>query len=261
MRRAAIHILRTARRTSVRKLLGSTTFRLSVPFQASSGRSISSRPRKNDTSYVLSSSMQLPRYSIAALLAAVGGGVWYYQDGRLSGVGGLVSRNRADSGKFQSATNQRPDAFTSTITQPGLSQQLVNSPSSEQGESPKRRTLIVDDDQFYAADLSEDIPLTKAAEDPSRQVLEMLTPGQATQTLRRNEESYLVGRGRGVVRYDVVQLPSNNPIEDDHAERIVEVPQEVASAQDGSSSSDWMFWGVFDGHRLVIYEQEFPNAL
>ncbi|SLM40848.1 pyruvate dehydrogenase phosphatase [Lasallia pustulata] len=76
----------------------------------------------------------------------------------------------------------------------------------------------------------------------------MLTPDQATQTIRRNEESYLVGRGRGVVRYDVVQLPSNNPIEDDHAERIVEVPQTVAATEDGTSSSDWMFWGVFDGH-------------
>ena len=76
----------------------------------------------------------------------------------------------------------------------------------------------------------------------------MLTPEQATQKLRRNEESYLIGRGRGVIRYDVVQIPSNDPIEDDHAEKIVEVPQSVAATGDGAPSSDWMFWGVFDGH-------------
>lgn len=76
----------------------------------------------------------------------------------------------------------------------------------------------------------------------------MLTPEQATQKLRRNEESYLVSRGQGVVRYDIVQVPSNSPIEDDHAEKIVEVPQSVAATSDGASSSDWMFWSIFDGH-------------
>ena len=76
----------------------------------------------------------------------------------------------------------------------------------------------------------------------------MLTPDQATQKLRKTEQSYLVGRGRGVVRYDTVQMPSNNPIEDDHAEKIVEVPQSVSPPPEGTTSSDWMFWGVFDGH-------------
>ena len=108
---------------------------------------------------------------------------------------------------------------------------------------------MVDNDQFYTGELVGDASLSKDSDYAGRKALEMLTPEQATQTIRRNEESYLVGRGRGVVRYDVVQLPSNNPIEDDHAERIVEVPQTVAATEDGTSSSDWMFWGVFDGHR------------
>ena len=75
--------------------------------------------------------------------------------------------------------------------------------------------------------------------------MEMLTPEQATQKLRRNEESYFVGRGKGVVRYDVVQIPSNDPIEDDHSEKIIELPTAHAAS---SPTSDWMFWGVFDGH-------------
>ena len=87
-------------------------------------------------------------------------------------------------------------------------------------------------------------------------VLEMLTPEQATQKLRQHEESYLVGRGQGVVRYDLVQLASNNPIEDDHSEKIIEVPELSPATQEGVSSSDWMFWGVFDGHRYVRSEIE-----
>lgn len=63
----------------------------------------------------------------------------------------------------------------------------------------------------------------------------------ASQKLRENQESYYVHRGQGVVRYDICQLPSNNPIEDDHSELIVEAPLE-------SGVSDWSFWGVYDGH-------------
>lgn len=126
------------------------------------------------------------------------------------------------------------------------------SPSSgviPEAVEPTRRALVVENDQFYTGEIIGDAPLSKDTDDAGRKVLEMLTPDQATQKLRRNEESYLVGRGRGVVRYDVVQIPSNDPIEDDHAEKIVEVPQSVAATNDGTSSSDWMFWGVFDGHR------------
>ena len=58
-----------------------------------------------------------------------------------------------------------------------------------------------------------------------------------------------MGRGKGVVRYDVVQIPSNDPIEDDHVEKIIELPQALATATAAkNASSDWMFWGVFDGH-------------
>lgn len=45
--------------------------------------------------------------------------------------------------------------------------------------------------------------------------------------------------------------PSNSPIEDDHAEKIIEVPSNLAATDNGATASDWMFWGVFDGHRYV----------
>jgi pyruvate dehydrogenase phosphatase len=103
---------------------------------------------------------------------------------------------------------------------------------------------VVEQGQLYSGTIVGDGPISKDTDDSGRRIIEMMSPDQVTQKLRKNEESYIVGRGQGVVRYDVVQIPSNDPIEDDHAEKIIEVP----STSDGKSSSDWMFWGVFDGH-------------
>ena len=247
MRRAILQTFRATRRTPARKVLSSNSSRSSFPFQGASGRSVSSGSRKDALSQTLSASMQLPRYSAVAFLAAVGGGVWYYQNERVINARESLQNNLPVS-KSQDFNTQQSGISTSAPTHPGAVLKSADGAGIEQADATLRQSLVVDSDQFYA-DPSENVPLSKSAEDPSRQVLEMLTPGQATQKLRRNEESYLVGRGRGVVRYDVVQIPSNNPIEDDHAEKIVEVPQAVTSPQDGSSSSDWMFWGVFDGHR------------
>ncbi|KAF8458854.1 phosphatase 2C-like domain-containing protein [Terfezia claveryi] len=108
-----------------------------------------------------------------------------------------------------------------------------------------RRIVAVDEESLYTASL----PVSKKIEDTGgKKVLAMLSPEEATAKLRSNEESYNIGRGSGVWRYDVVQIPSNNPIEDDHSEKIIEVPAAVAPADDGKNTSDWMFWGVFDGH-------------
>ncbi|KAF3934652.1 hypothetical protein ABW20_dc0103331 [Dactylellina cionopaga] len=113
-----------------------------------------------------------------------------------------------------------------------------------------RKIVAVDHESLYTGTITGDGPLTKESMDgrAGRKVLEMLTPEEATTKLRQAEESYLVGRDQGVYRYDVVQLPSNDPIEDDHAERIIEVPSSVTAAGEGKSTTDWMFWGVFDGH-------------
>ena len=191
--------------------------------------------------------MRFPTYPLAALIALLGG-VYFYQDGRVSDLGTLLNGD-STSAKSPPTAAQQPGGLASLRVQDATSTLATNNAQSEPAEAAQGRTLIVQDDRFYEGDLSEETPLLKEAEDPSRQRLEMLTPEQATRLLRRSEESYFVGRGRGVVRYDVVQLPSNNPIEDDHAEKIVEVPQTVTPPPDGSSSSDWMFWGVFDGHR------------
>lgn len=111
----------------------------------------------------------------------------------------------------------------------------------------QRKAVIVGVDNIYTGAIPGNEPFQAETDAAGRKVLEMLTPDQATLKLRRNEESYLVGRGAGVLRYDVVQMPSNDPIEDDHAEQIIEIP--VGSSSD--VADDWMFWGVFDGHGYV----------
>ncbi|PHH89794.1 hypothetical protein CDD83_5255 [Cordyceps sp. RAO-2017] len=112
--------------------------------------------------------------------------------------------------------------------------------------APTRTVLVVGADELRQGTIVGEGPISKPSSgDDGKRIVEMLTPDQATQKLRRLEQSFSVNRGEGVTRYDLVQLPSNDPIEDDHAEKIVEVPGWSAEADGGR---DWMFWGVYDGH-------------
>ena len=155
------------------------------------------------------------------------------------------------SGAARPSLNQPSGSFIPDVKS-ASSPRASDGTGEEIAPQSQRKALVVENDQFYTHDISDDAPLSKETGAQGQQQLEMLTPEQATEKLRRTEESYLVGRGRGVVRYDVVQIPSNNPIEDDHAERIVDVPPTVTPSESGSPSSDWMFWGVFDGHRFAL---------
>lgn len=131
----------------------------------------------------------------------------------------------------------------------GGAQSVARSFTSTQGGSdalPTRTVLVVGADELRQGTIVGEIPISKPTAN-GRRIVEMLTPDQATEKLRSLEQSFSVNRGQGVTRYDLVQLPSNDPIEDDHAEKIVEVPSRSASAE-GGANSDWMFWGVFDGH-------------
>jgi pyruvate dehydrogenase phosphatase len=169
------------------------------------------------------------RFSVAFVSSLVGYGAWYAYKG--------------DGTDLIKGGQQTADFSTSTIysnpTPTGKSVATEN----------ERRAIIIGADSIYTGAIQGNGPISKDTDDAGRKVLEMLTPEQATQKLRRNEESYFVGRGKGVVRYDVVQIPSNDPIEDDHSEKIIELPTAHAAA---NPTSDWMFWGVFDGHAYVF---------
>lgn len=78
-----------------------------------------------------------------------------------------------------------------------------------------------------------------------KQEIPIFTDEEVNRRLRRFEESYFVDRGQGVARYDVCQLASNNPIEDDRSERVMTVPLQD---RDERVDTDWYFWSVFDGH-------------
>ena len=183
----------------------------------------------------------LPNLPIAVVSTLAAIGAWYAYKG--NSPQHLLQEADAPS---TSATTSNLSTATAAFAEPSAaSQSLVSGATATESV---RRALVVDNDQFYMGAILGSEPLYKETDDYGRKVLEMMTPEQATDRLRKTEESYLVGRGRGVVRYDVVQLPSNDPIEDDHAEKIVEVPSTVAATDAGAASSDWMFWGVYDGH-------------
>ena len=242
MRRAAIQAFRASLQCSVRglrsntrrgisPLLLSNANRRSIAAAASTrrflstspparGRNTSNRPGTAENAPIASeplrSSMYFRRASLAVVSALVGYGA-YYSYGGNNGTDSLVKRAYSSSS-------------TSTVTGDAATQ--------------TRSVLVIGADELHTGTFVGDGPISKTTGNDGKRVIEMVTPDQATEMLRKSELSYYVDRGQGVVRYDLVQLPSNDPIEDDHAEKIVEMPD----SSEPHGSSDWMFWGVFDGH-------------
>lgn len=244
MRRAAAQAaFRTARRSPLRKLLTTRAFPRPPVNHIVGLHPVNTVTRRDAPTQIIRSSMYFRTFSFAALVSVLASGVYYYQ--RDPENRPLVNGTSVINSGSGLTAHQYPTLASGTGSLPTQTHSISHTPVAEPGAESKR---IVQDNQFYVDEIAHDAPLTKQGEDEGENRMEKITPEQATQKLRKNEESYLVGRGRGVVRYDVVQIPSNNPIEDDHAEKIVEVPQSVTPPPAGSASSDWMFWGVFDGH-------------
>lgn len=186
--------------------------------------------------------MQFPRRISLPIAVGVAAGASYYA---------FQQSNALPEGQVSpSVSGTAPGSSASYSTSSGPTYPSSSASAFNANDVPEavRKALVVDQGQLYTTQIPADQPISKEVNSSGRKVLEMLTPEQATAQLRTNEESYLVGRGEGVVRYDVVQIPSNEPIEDDHVEKIVEVPSTIAAAEEGKTQSDWMFWGVFDGH-------------
>lgn len=237
MRRAIVQNLRTFRRPTPRKAIKS--LRISGPNNVVFQRSIASRNLRP-----LHSSMQFRRLSAPLALGVGAGAIYYAYQNNAAGT----SANAATTAASLSGSQARGYTSTPSAAYATSSSSPVSGLEPDQVPEAVRKALIVEQGQLFTAQIPADVPISKETDSSGRKVLEMLTPDQAAAKLRKNEESYLVNRGEGVVRYDVVQIPSNDPIEDDHVEKIVEVPGSTAAAEPGKTSSDWMFWGVFDGH-------------
>lgn len=237
MRRVALRAIRTARQLPALRSTRGSIFQpsnhgLSVRF--SSGRAPFPKSTPSSTlplqSSVIPASMYWRRFSLAVVSGFVGYGAWY----TYNGDGTLIK----EANPFSSA--QKPPGFATSTIYP--------TPIGPEETLDARKAVIIGTDGLYTDTIEG--PISKDTDDSGRKVLEMLTPDQATSKLRRNEESYFIGRGKGVLRYDVVQIPSNDPIEDDHSEKIIETNEAIGAAP--NSASDWMFWGVFDGHSYVF---------
>ncbi|KAJ6783711.1 hypothetical protein PWT90_05461 [Aphanocladium album] len=246
MHRAALRAFRTTCTTSVRSaaalsrpslrrsLLSSTLRTSTVPSCSSSGAAslhsstaaAAAARRQQAAALPLRSSMFFRRIP-AALVSSivVGYGAWYSYNG---GAGWNLT----------SATGAR------SLTSTGGAGPLGAPTGTASAALPTRTVLVVGADELRQGTIVGEEPISKTTSD-GRRIVEMLTPEQATEKLRKTEQSFSVNRGQGVTRYDLVQLSSNDPIEDDHAEKIVEVK---ATSTAGAQNNDWMFWGVFDGH-------------
>ncbi|TEY44002.1 hypothetical protein BOTCAL_0356g00030 [Botryotinia calthae] len=231
MRRVALKAIRTARQLPALRSTRGSIFQPSnyvLKARYSSGRAPIPKSSASSTSplqtSVIPASMYWRRFGLAFVSGLVGYGAWYTYNGD-----GTLAQEASPTSSVQ----QSRGFSTSTI---------YSTPIGPEETADARKAVIVSTEGLYTDTIEG--PISKDTDDSGRKVLEMLTPEQATSKLRRNEESYFVGRGKGVVRYDVVQIPSNDPIEDDHSEKIIETNEAIA----GQAPSDWMFWGVFDGH-------------
>lgn len=186
------------------------------------------------------------KLSVGLLSGLVLVGAWFYKDN----IASAFDRRGLRAAVAAAPTHLSPPSPPSSVQTPAAAARLPEEDDHDDDDKPKY-IIAVDNESLYTGTLPAGQKVSKEVDSSGRKVVEMLTPEQATEKLRRNEESYIVGRGRGVWRYDVVQIPSNDPIEDDHDEKIIEVPQTVSPAGEAqdSGTSDWMFWGVFDGHR------------
>ncbi|ERS95061.1 uncharacterized protein SPSK_01529 [Sporothrix schenckii 1099-18] len=222
------------------RCLSSTPFVHSLQRRSSRISSSSSLPPPpNSSGEPLHSSMHVRRLSVALVSGIVGYGAYYAYQGQ----GGTPAGQSLFSTKAAVAA---AGAVTSTT---GASLAGPGATTGSDAAQTTRNVLVIGANELSTGTLVGDGPILKMTDGSGRRVLEMLAPDQVTQRLRTNEESYGINRGKGVLRYDLVQLASNDPIEDDHAEKIVEVPTKSAAGSVVSSdSSDWMFWGVFDGH-------------
>lgn len=154
------------------------------------------------------------------------------------------------------ASNMRPLRRSSSVNVVAASAAVLLAGSYMAFGSPYRPSTIANDGPGGAG---REIR-TKSTGYGGKQAISMLTPGQVTAWLREHEESYLVERGKGVLRYDVCQLASNNPIEDDRAEHTVQVPL-IARESDERTVADWSFWGIYDGHSGWTTSAKLRDAL
>ncbi|SGZ54381.1 CIC11C00000003954 [Sungouiella intermedia] len=111
---------------------------------------------------------------------------------------------------------------------------------------PSKSANGVMENKYFSSSTSSMLQSNGLGSQQHKEGVFLLNEEQVSTKLRQYEESYFVNRGKGVTRYDICQLPSNSPIEDDRAEEIVQVP--ILQDNNVRASTDWMFFGVFDGH-------------
>lgn len=124
----------------------------------------------------------------------------------------------------------------------GTSAITANATASSFAKPPK----LLEDMKLFSTSTSSMHQENSISHQQHKEGIFLLNDEQVDTKLRQFEESYFINRGKGVMRYDICQLPSNSPIEDDRAEEIIQVP--ILQDNNIKTTTDWLFFGVFDGH-------------
>lgn len=124
----------------------------------------------------------------------------------------------------------------------GTSAITANATASSFAKPPK----LLEDKKLFSTSTSSMHQENSISHQQHKEGIFLLNDEQVDTKLRQFEESYFINRGKGVMRYDICQLPSNSPIEDDRAEEIIQVP--ILQDNNIKTTTDWLFFGVFDGH-------------
>ncbi|PVF96057.1 protein serine/threonine phosphatase 2C [Serendipita vermifera] len=152
-----------------------------------------------------------------------------------------------------------PSARRSTANIPPPNAQAVSEIASKDAKNQRlaHLSLVVSTagviafllQEHFATEVRADAPITvykKKNQDDAQRVRKILHGEKelsyngvdAEHILKRCEQSIRDNSSGGVWRYDINQIASNNPTEDDHAEAVLRSP----------SGSPWHFWAVIDGH-------------
>ncbi|KAK3377241.1 phosphatase 2C-like domain-containing protein [Lasiosphaeria ovina] len=141
---------------------------------------------------------------------------------------------------------------------PSTQKSLSTNPHAARNKSPKTAIPLalgvlsfapVVDASNLASDASV-AALSHRMAESNHKTLAFPNPERLAAILREHEETVAADRENGVVRYDVVQVPCNDPIEDDHSEAIVQAPpiERLRPGREEVARGEWMFWGIYDGH-------------
>lgn len=180
---------------------------------------------------------------------------------QLSKGEGVSQLRYLSSSSIKSASTSGPKQGQQPLSEATVHPLISRNISVQQGAAESINSSLSQDKVVSLLSVRDYSSGDQSNKGEKNKTLEMKTKGVLAAVVFTSlliEESYNLHRGKGVLRYDVSQLPSNNPIEDARSEHIVQVP---LAGQEAPVNSDWLFFGIYDGHSGYNTSTKLKNEL